>query len=70
MSLPLERRIDRLEKASAARRRPRYLFRGMDETWAQVEARMRAMIASGEASRDDQFVMFEWRSSADDGADD
>jgi hypothetical protein len=66
MNPPLERRVDGLERAHAPRRRVRYLFQGTDETDAQVQARKDAMIASGEASRSDQFIIFEWRSSADD----
>jgi hypothetical protein len=62
MSLSLERRLDKLQKAHAARRRDHYLFRGMDETEPQVDARINAMIARGEASRDDRFVIFSWKS--------
>jgi hypothetical protein len=64
MNPPLERRVGGLEKAHAARRRDRYLFRRTNETDAQVQARIDAMIASGQASRSDRFVIFEWRSSA------
>jgi len=39
----------------------------MDETQARVQARIRVMIANGEASRNDRFVIFAWRSPADDG---
>jgi hypothetical protein len=56
------RRIERLESARAARRRTHYLFRGLDETNAQVDARISAMIASGAAGRNDRFVIFSWKS--------
>jgi hypothetical protein len=62
MSLSLERRLDGLEKARAAQYRSHYLFREMDETEPQIDARINAMIARGEASRDDQFVIFSWKS--------
>jgi hypothetical protein len=62
------RRLDRLQKAHAARRRTHYLFRGMDETEPQVDARIDAMIASGKAGPNDRFVVFSWRSPADDKA--
>jgi hypothetical protein len=62
MRLSLARRLDSLEKAHAARCRTHYLFRGMDETDPQVDARIDAMIASGEAGRNDQFVIFSWKS--------
>jgi hypothetical protein len=67
MNPSLERRVDALEKAHAAHCRTHYLFRGMDETHAQVQVRIRAMIASGEASRNDRFVTFSWLPPADDG---
>jgi hypothetical protein len=62
MTPSLVRRIDRLDKARAARRRTHYLFRDQDETSAQVQARENAMIASGEAGRGDRFVIFSWKS--------
>jgi hypothetical protein len=37
----------------------------MDETHAQVQARIGVMIASGKASRTDEFVIFAWRSPAE-----
>jgi len=66
MNLSLERRVDGLERARAARCRTHYLFRGMGETYAQVQTRIRAMIASGEASRSDRFITFSWRDPAGD----
>jgi hypothetical protein len=66
MRLSMVRRLDRLQKAHAARRRDHYLFRGMDETEPEVDARIDAMIASRKAGRNDRFVVFSWRSPADD----
>jgi hypothetical protein len=68
MSRPLARRIERLGRSFAARRRSRYLWRYEGETAADVSARIDAMVASGEARRSDQFVVFSWKYSADDDA--
>jgi hypothetical protein len=65
MRLSMVRRLDRLAKAHAARRRTHYLFRGVDEIELQVDARIGAMIASGKAGPNDRFVVFSWRSPAD-----
>jgi hypothetical protein len=62
MRLSMVRRLDRLVKAHAARRRTHYLFRGMDETEPQVDARRDAMIASGKAGPNDRFIIFSWKS--------
>jgi hypothetical protein len=40
----------------------------MDETREQLQARKRAMFASGEASRGDQFVIVSWVGGDDDPA--
>jgi hypothetical protein len=64
----LTRRIDRLNRSRAAQRRSHYLFRNEGESAADVNARINAMVASGEARRSDQFVIFSWKSSADDDA--
>jgi hypothetical protein len=66
MSLSKERRLDRQQKAHAARRRDHYLFRGMDETEPQIDARIDAMIASRKAGPKDRFIVFSWRLPADD----
>jgi len=63
----LKRRVGCLERVLAARRRTRYLWQGHEETDTALRARIRAMIASGEAGRDDRFVTFRWRSPAGDG---
>jgi hypothetical protein len=65
----LVRRVRGVERARAAHRRMRFVWQGTDETSEEVEARVRAMIASGEASGTDEFVTFGWRSPANDGAD-
>jgi hypothetical protein len=62
MKPSLERRARCLERIRAAQCRTHYLWQDMDETDDQVEARIRAMIASGEASPNDRFVTFCWRS--------
>jgi hypothetical protein len=41
----------------------------MDETHTELDARIDAMIASGEASRNDQFITFAWESPAGDADD-
>jgi hypothetical protein len=66
MNRSLARRINDLARAHVARRRTHYLFRGMDETPGQVDARISAMIASGEACQGDRFVIFSWKSGPDD----
>jgi hypothetical protein len=69
MRLSLERRVRGVERARAAQRQMRFIWQDTDETSEEVQARIRARIASGEASPTDQFVTFSWRSPADDGAD-
>ena len=61
MSVSLKRRIAGLEQARAGRRRIRFVFQEEGETLAQVEAKERAMIASGVADRNDRFVTFRWK---------
>ena len=41
----------------------------LDETYDKVQARMRATIASREASENDEFVTFTWRRAEGDGSD-
>lgn len=64
----LARRIERLGRSLAAHRRSHYLWRYEGETAADVSARIDAMVASGEARRSDQFVVFSWKYSSDDVA--
>jgi hypothetical protein len=60
----LERRISGMERVLKGFRQTHYLFQGLDETHADVQARIRARIASGEAGPKDQFVIFRWQSPA------
>jgi hypothetical protein len=68
MKASLVRRCSCVEGVRAAQRRTHFLWQNTDETYDVVRARIDAMIASGEASRNDRFVTFSWRSDADDGA--
>jgi GH25 family lysozyme M1 (1,4-beta-N-acetylmuramidase) len=63
--LSADRRLDRVEADQAAQCRMRHLWRDTDETSEQVRAKMRAMIANGEANPGDKFVVYSWKSSAD-----
>jgi hypothetical protein len=63
-----DRRLDRLERVFAAQARVRFVWQGEDETREQVEAKMRAMVANGEASPRDRLVIYRWNASADGGA--
>jgi hypothetical protein len=56
-----------VERVVVAHRRTRYLWQDEHESDAAVQARIDAKIASGEASPNDQFVIFRWRSPAADG---
>jgi hypothetical protein len=60
MRASLKRRIDALEKASAVPRPIRFVFRDAGETDIHVEARKRALIASGQADPNDRFIIFAW----------
>ena len=57
----LERRVRRVERDYTAQRRTHFIFQDTHETEDVVRARMRAMIASGEARASDRFVTFSWR---------
>jgi hypothetical protein len=63
--LSADRRLDRVQADQAAQCRIRLLWQDTDETSEQVKAKMRAMIANGEANPGDQFVIYRWKSSAD-----
>jgi hypothetical protein len=67
MKSPLLNRVCSMERVRAAQSRDHYLWKKTDETDDQVRARIDAMIATGEASRNDRFVTFSWRSEANDG---
>jgi hypothetical protein len=57
-------RVNGMERVLKGFRQTHYFFRGLDETHADVQARIRARIASGEAAPKDQFVIFRWQSPA------
>jgi hypothetical protein len=61
------RKADRIAKDRALKPRMHFFWWGLDETCDMVQARVRAKIASGEASENDRFVTFSWRRSEDDG---
>jgi hypothetical protein len=63
----LDRRVCRVERAHTAQRRTHIFFRDTHETPDVVQARIRAKIASGQASPSDRFVTFFWRAPEDDG---
>ena len=63
----LDRRVCRVEGAHAAQRRTHIFFRDPHETDDVVQARIRAEIASGQASPSDRFVMFFWRAPEGEG---
>jgi hypothetical protein len=62
----LERRVSGMERVVAARRRTHHLWQADDVTDAAHKARIRAMIASGEAGPNDRFITFRWRLPAGD----
>ena len=57
----LERRFCRVQQAHTTERRTHTFFRDPHETQDVVRARIRAKIASGQASPSDRFVTFYWR---------
>ena len=64
------RKADRIAKARAPKPRMHFFWWDLRETRAMVRARIRAKIASGEASPNDRFVIFSWTRSEGDGAED
>jgi hypothetical protein len=62
MSSRLERRVAAVERISAPERRIRFVFQDTGETADIVQARIRAVIASGTLSRNDRIVIFRWKS--------
>jgi hypothetical protein len=64
MSVSLKRRVGDLERARAACRPIRFVFRDTHETEADVAARKRAMIESGWASPTDEFITWWWKPKA------
>jgi hypothetical protein len=69
MKPSLIRKADRIAKARAPKPRMRFFWWELDETHDMVQARIRASIASGEASESDRFVTFSWRRPEGDGPD-
>jgi hypothetical protein len=63
------RELARVAKTGAVEARLHYLWWDLDETHDMVQARIRAMIASGEASENDEFVTFRWKRSPDERLD-
>ena len=63
----LERRFHCVEGALIAQRRTHIFFRDPHETQDVVRARIRDKIASGQASPNDRFVTFYWRTPEGDG---
>jgi hypothetical protein len=57
-----KRRMSHAERVLASYGRTHYLWQETDETDEAVTVRKRAMIASGEASANDRFVIFQWTS--------
>jgi hypothetical protein len=57
----LARRLGAMERILTGFRQTHYFFRGLNETHEDVQARIRARIASGEAGPNDRFVIFHWR---------
>jgi hypothetical protein len=53
---------NRAEQVRAGERRTHTFFRNPGETQEAVQARIRAKIARGDASPDDRFVTFFWKS--------
>jgi hypothetical protein len=69
MKRSLQRRLDALaKKIYTAERHPRILWKETNETADQVNARIRAMIASGKASPNDRFYAVGWPPAAGAGA--
>jgi hypothetical protein len=62
------RRAARIAKARAPKPGMHFFWWDWHETRSDVRARIRAKIASGEASRYDRFVIFTWTREEGDGA--
>jgi len=60
MKASLLRKADRVAKARAPEPRMHYFWWELEETWEQLQARIRAKIAGGEASETDGCVTFTW----------
>jgi hypothetical protein len=62
------RKARRIAKALVPKRRDRYFWWEQDEPREAVRARIRAAIASGEASPHDRFVTFTWKRPEGEGS--
>jgi hypothetical protein len=70
MKASVVRKADRIAKARAPKPRTHIFWWEQDETRDLVRARIRAKIASGEASRNDRFVTYTWTRPEGEGAKD
>ena len=70
MKPSMVRKADRIAKDRAPKPRMHFFWWEQDETRDMVRARIRAKIASGEASPNDRFVTFTWTRPEGDGAED
>jgi hypothetical protein len=62
MKAALARRVCRIEQRCSAPRQTRFIWQDSGEGEDVIQARKRAMIASGFASPTDRFVRIGWRS--------
>ena len=67
MKPSMVRKADRIAKDRTPKPRMHFFWWELDETYDMVQARMRAKIASGEASENDRFVVFSWTRPEEDG---
>jgi hypothetical protein len=65
MKPSVDRRFCRVERIRAVPRRTHTFFGDPNESDEVVQARIRAKIASGQASPGDRFVTFHWLSDDD-----
>ena len=61
------RKADRVAKERTPKPRMRFFWWEEDETREMVQARIRAEIASGEAAKNDRFIIFTWRRPENEG---
>jgi hypothetical protein len=61
------RKATRMAKARAPKPRMHFFWWEQNEPREAVQARIRASIASGEASPNDRFVTFTWRRPEEEG---
>ncbi len=63
------RKADRVAKERAPKPRMHFFWWEQNETKDEVQARIRAKIASGKAKKSDKFVIFTWCRPENEGAD-